>query len=287
MAVPVFMIISGYVSTLSMDYNGIISLESAYNCKTILGKFLRYTIPFIVAFAIDVLFRLVIQKADLYFFDTVKLFLYGGNGPGSYYYPVMVQFIFVFPIIYFLIKRHEIKGLLICFIANALFEVLKWAYQMNDECYRLLLFRYIFLIGFGCFFALYPKAFKVRDYVISLIVGIGFIYIVEYTNYQPVILTQWTRTSFVAALYIIPIFAFALSKLNIKLKPIELLGKASYNIYLTQMVYYTLGTRYVYPYIMRRGWQLLASVIICLAVGTVFYLLENPFTIMIKKKLLR
>ena len=38
-----------------------------------------------------------------------RAFLQEGTGPGSFYYPIMMQFIFVYPIIYFAIKEKSLK----------------------------------------------------------------------------------------------------------------------------------------------------------------------------------
>ena len=284
-AVPVFMIISGYAASLSMVKNKVASLEEAYPGKLVAGKLLRYTIPFMIAFAIDLSYRAWVEKAEIRLAPTIQLFLQGGNGPGSYYYPIMLQFVFVFPVIFFLVKRKAKKGLLICFLANAAFEVFKWAYLMNSEYYRLLIFRYLFPIAFGCYLALYPGTIKKREYLISFVVGSGFLILTEYAGYTPRIVYWWSKTSFLAVLYAIPIFALVFLRLAPHWGPVELLGKASYNIFLTQMVYYRYGTRYVYPHISNRILQLTANVVICLAVGVVFYLIENPLTRKLKKRI--
>ena len=82
-------------------------------------------------------------------------FLRGGFGPGSYYYPIMIQFIFYFPVIYAIVRRYNFSGVIICGLINFIYEILKYAYEMNAGCYRLLLFSYTLLIAYGCYLALY------------------------------------------------------------------------------------------------------------------------------------
>ena len=48
MAVPVFLIISGYVGALSFSNRQINSVSEAFTKKQILRKFIRYTIPFLI-----------------------------------------------------------------------------------------------------------------------------------------------------------------------------------------------------------------------------------------------
>ena len=37
--------------------------------------------------------------------SVFKAFIAGGQGPGSYYTPVLVQFVFIFPLIYFIVDK--------------------------------------------------------------------------------------------------------------------------------------------------------------------------------------
>ena len=54
MAVPVFMIISGYVYSFSYKRNSINRLEDAYLMKNTLSKIVRYTVPFIITYSIEI-----------------------------------------------------------------------------------------------------------------------------------------------------------------------------------------------------------------------------------------
>ena len=91
MAVPFFMLVSGYVYTKSFQKNGIETLDSAYNKKYLLKNLIRYTIPYFIAFMIDFCVQvfLYIRNPTVmkrFFVHEIALFLQGGNGPGSYYY---------------------------------------------------------------------------------------------------------------------------------------------------------------------------------------------------------
>lgn len=94
MAVPVFMIISRFVYAKSYQKNGIISIADAYRTANIVNKIIRYTIPFAFAFIVEeVIFVIIGHPIKL--IPLLLGFLSGGTGPGSYYYPIMIQFIFV------------------------------------------------------------------------------------------------------------------------------------------------------------------------------------------------
>ena len=52
MAVPIFMIVSGYVYACSFTKKNIENLSEAYKLKNIVNKIIRYSIPFLIAFIV-------------------------------------------------------------------------------------------------------------------------------------------------------------------------------------------------------------------------------------------
>ncbi len=283
LTVPFFMMISGYVSALSLKKRGIERVEEAYNPGMITDKILRYTIPFTIAFGAEwILFRaLGVYRVGIKtygIFAFVQDYLTGGKGPGSYYFPMMIQFVFLFPVIYFVIRRYKFRGLLGCLGANALFELLKTAYGMSDTEYRLLVLRFLFVIGAGCYVALAEGKRSKKEKItalIALMAGIGFIYLFSYTSYTPKVLTHWTHVSFAPCLAVAPVLGFILVKGRMGCKPIELIGRASFHIYLVQMIYYNFAER-IYALISGKGMQLLCNIFLCVTVGVLFYLAERP-----------
>lgn len=75
----------------------------------------------------------------------------------------------------------------------------------------------------------------------------------------------------------VPVFYYLL-KLNLRFPPLELAGKASYNIFLVQMVFYRFAASFFYNRISNRYVLYLLFVPICLGGGVVFYLVETPLT---------
>ena len=214
MAVPFFMLVTGYVYTKSFQKNGIETLDSAYNKKYLLKNFIRYTIPYFIAFAIDFCVQVILYIRNptgikRFLVHEIALFLQGGNGPGSYYYPEMIQIMFLFPIIYALVKKYNWKGVLVVAFATFFFEVLKFPYMENEGQYRLLLFRYFMLIAFGSYFAMNKMN---RKHWILSVVGFCFIILFKYTNFSPKIFKWWTGTSMFPVLFIVPIFGFLVGK---------------------------------------------------------------------------
>ena len=118
---------------------------------------IRYTVPFFITYVIEVVYLFLVGRLSVSFEDIwsiVLSFFNGGKGQGSYYFPIMIQFVFIFPVIYFVIRKYDLTGLVYCFFANAVFEILKTAYGMSAVEYRLLVFRYLFIIAAGCYIAI-------------------------------------------------------------------------------------------------------------------------------------
>ena len=285
LVVPFFMMISGYVSSCSFKKRGIESVEEAYSPICIVEKIIRYTVPYTIAFIAEwIVFRVfglyTVGIRTYGIFAVAMDYLSGGKGQGSYYYPIMIQFIFIFPMIYFIIRKYNLKGLGYCFLANAAFEILKRAYGMNDTEYRLLVFRYLFIIAAGCYIAIGDIKKNRRMFVlcaICIMVGLTFVYLFSYTLYSPKVITYWSDTSFLVCLYVIPILGWLIRKFHWGFRPLEVVGKASFNIFLVQMIYYNFAD-YIYDMIPNRGLQLGFNIINCVLVGVVFYYIEQPLT---------
>lgn len=285
MTVPCFMMLSGYVSALSFQRRKLGGLEEAYMFVPIMEKVLRFTVPFAMAFVAEwIVFRAFgLYKVGVRTYGMLALamdFLRGGKGQGSYYYPMMIQLIFVFPVIYHVIKKHNLKGLIYCFVANGVFEVLKTAYSMNETEYRLWIFRYLFIIAAGCYVAIgkIPEGKKrIIISAICILVGLGFAYVFSYTSYTSKIITFWCGSSFVVCLFIVPIVGGMIRYVHFGCMPLEIVGRASFNIFLVQMIYYNFAEK-IYEIIPGRGVQLLFNIVNCVVVGVIFYYIEQPLT---------
>ncbi len=276
MAVPMFMIVSGFVYTKSFQKNNIECIDKAYQADFFLGKIVRYTVPFSIAFCIEEAAFYVTGTNHHSIAQMGYYFLRGGIGPGSFYYPIMIQFIFFFPVIYAIIRKYDFKGLFICGFMNLIFEVCKYAYDMDKECYKRLLFRYTLLIAYGCFVAMgkYKKRWKLS--MICMGVGIAYKIAFEYFGFVPPITNFWTGTSLWACLYIIPLAKYIIEN-KFHNRIIEAIGRASYDIFLVQLVYYK-GVERVYAHVQGRVVQLIVNLVICVILGLLFHIVEVPVT---------
>lgn len=285
MSVPCFVFLSGYVSALSFQKREIRTFEDAYRWNFITEKLLRYTIPYTIAFAAEwIVFRIFgLYTVGIREYGILASFLdyiRGGKGQGSYYFPILIQFVFLFPVIFFVIKKYDQKGLLYCLAANAVFEVMKTAYGMNGTEYRLLILRYLFIAAAGCYAVVGRTGQDKRTRWfsgISIVVGLAFIYLFSYTGYEPKIILYWKSTSFLTCLFIAPILGWMVSNVSWSFRPLQVIGKASFHIFLVQMIYYNFADR-MYALILDPIYGLIFNIVNCVAAGTVFYFVERPLS---------
>ena len=283
MAVPMFMIISGYLFALSYQKKGCVTVIKCFRINEILKRVIRFTVPYLMMTLIEQLSLLLYFDKPIRIKDIVRTVASGGVGPGSYYYPILLQFIIIMPLIFFLIYKFDYKGLLGCVSANLFFEIVKSGLFISEGAYRLLIFRYITVIAFGCYFAIGKNQLKAGLKLSMLFFGVIYIIVFQYFGYTPFFMKYWTGTSMFACMYIIPIVSLLIRCDRIKLAPIELLGRASYNIFLSQMVFYAFFADLIYSVLNNMFLQLLISILICVLSGVGLYFLETPFT----RKLIR
>ena len=75
MAVPVFMIITGYLTAISFDKKKISSVKEALSLEIVIPKLLRFCIPFIIVYLAEVL---LFPENRSSFEQVLSTFLWGG-----------------------------------------------------------------------------------------------------------------------------------------------------------------------------------------------------------------
>ena len=100
MAVPIFMVISGYTYAMSMERHGITTLQDALSWDNIKTKLIRYTAPFLIIAAWELIDKNIHVNAEQPL-EYLAWIIRGTDGKGSYYYPLLIQLIFVFYLLIF------------------------------------------------------------------------------------------------------------------------------------------------------------------------------------------
>lgn len=281
MAVPVFMVITGYVNTMGFHQKRT-KLKDAYHPREILGKWMRFLVPFTFVLVLQILAK-VLMGQRVTPIGVIKAFIgSGGFGPGAYYFPIMLQVIMMFPLVWFVTSKYKGYGLIGCFLANILFELVKTAIRMPTPVYRLCALRYIFILAYGCYlFACREeiKCQKKKLYYASGVIGTAYLITFEYLSVDCVFVPSgWVSTFVIGTLYIVPVMLYLMKPSRLRCDIIELLGKASFDILLIQMAYYWGVADMIYKIVPGAALQLMISVILCCGAGVAFYKIESPIT---------
>ena len=283
MAVPVFMVITGYVYANS-SANKNIRLFDSYHPRQILMKWMRYTLPFIPAWMLGVVGRIWGKGRQFTPVELIVDFMEGGIGPGSYYYPVLLQTVLAIPIIIWIINQLKGKGLVGLFVFNLIFEYVKFVMNMSPALYRLCMLRYVFILSFGCYLFKTGHIHK-RIYYITGLIGAIFIVYYQFLGHVHSFINMWTGTSVIAVLFITPLMERIIDISKVENYFLECLGKASYEIFLVQMIFYTAGDDFVRKVIPSTFLQVFINILICCSVGVLYYRIEYPISMRITNRI--
>ena len=288
------MLLSGYFFAKGAERN-IDAFEKTSLSKYMRGiwsQLVRLLVPYLLAFAVEMigiaLYRVVFHVSMLpNDMSVLQLFLLGGRGPGSYYIPVMVQFCFLAPVLHRLIRRYPVKGLVISFTINLAMEILKTVINMDSELWRVLIFRYIFVIAAGMFYQTCKKKIPLPYFISASVIGAVYLTLTMYFGIVPNVFIEWTDTNLIAVFWILtPMYFLIRNESDIKSKVlhgISKIGRASWDVFLVQMVYYYLCESIIARHVPIFAVRLVVNVVICVFVGLLFYRVEQPITSKCKK----
>lgn len=278
-AVPLFLIIQTFHC-----YKKEAKLPSIYKLwKRII---LPYLVLMVFTFAFD---YFIFYKETSGLFD---ISLYWDNrGPGSYYIFVYIQFAFLLPLIEPLLRRLSLKWL--CFIFIIVSQIIEYLFCVTDcpdNIYRIIFCRYTFLIYLGYLLAKKGIAVNITTIFMSLI-SLAFIYFFNYTEYDwgyffCTTYTNWRNCHWICYPYIAFLFLWLITLTykqtsNYTKKLIQLFGKFSYEIYLFQMFYFAIISRYIKYYVPECGFivneilYMTISTIICITPSLIRYYIDR------------
>lgn len=285
-AVPIFMILSGYLLALTCEKK---SAAELFNLEDLKRKFLRLTIPTLISYIISLSIK-VYSNDKIQLIQIVKDFILGKYGLGSYYYGLMVQFLIVGPAILLLIRKYNTHGLVFCGLFNFVYDACCSFHGLNVSYYRVIIFRYVLYIALGIFlFLLIRDNKKIQLKTIIEMISAGMIYVFlpskwDYT-YRIFTYDPWQRTSMISALYVFPIIYLLFVNYkdvtaDTKIKRfISKIGQASYHIMYTQMIFYLIRpgfNNHVFDLSrLNMVLQLAINLTFSVASGLLFYYMDN------------
>ena len=217
------------------------------------------------------------------------MILLGGRGPGAYYSLIVFQLLIIFPFLRHAYNRNQLATVVFLVLFHIAYETWCKANSFSTTLYDRLIFRFFTQIALGfLLYSYYEKLRKTALPAICIIIGTIYLINIAYLHYDQVLLYGQPSRSIIAVLYSFGVLCYVLRLEKVfqfmdqtpvghrLLAPLLYIGKASYHIMLTQMVYF---------YFMRlKDWEsrlgswktaLIVDLVVSLSVGCLFFCLEN------------
>lgn len=271
LAVPTFMLISGYMNAKSCEKHGITRLVAWYEPKYLGKKILFIMIPYLIIYVCEWASQIVFFHRIVGIRECIYVLFTGGWGPGSYYVLMLVQLMLVFPLIYFLVVKMPRRGSVIIIGLQLLLECAVQYAEISESLYRILFLRYIIFIWFGIMLYCYYE--KLNRIYIALMGIAGGLYLwgITYSDWKLPIFRNWESTSMPTVLWIGFLLILAMRYLIRLPQPIDKVvikvGTSTYYIFLVQMMYFAFN----WQISMSQQWiENVIVIIICCTLGIAF-----------------
>ncbi|MCZ3367496.1 MULTISPECIES: acyltransferase family protein [Methanobacterium] len=294
-AVPIFLVLMGTNTLMSFkrhNYQVLINIYPPY----LKNRFERVACPLIIlgilSLVLGILSNKIIYLGILTFTGYLPV-----SGPGNYFVSILIQFVLIFPILYKLYNYNSKYLLIISFILTFAFEVL--ANQIlidNSYLYKACIFRYLFLITLGMWLVDNFEPADLKLFIMKRTVLTGLIASIAYM--VGVSALSWSFPYFPSSWQPQTVFSFfyplILCVIGIKYLPstskghimniLSLIGKASYHIFLIQIVFFGAGlslTVVLSNYSLYNDtfyygvFALIGNITIVLIIGLLFFFIES------------
>lgn len=284
-AVPIFMVVSGYLGYARYKR------DCSIDIKNQVSKLLkRVCLPFFIILVIPIFLKIKIGNLNV-----ESLLKKGGIAPGSYYPYVFVQCDFCLPFIVAIVQYYsKIWGSAIIMIFLSIFlNSLLAIIDISDSIYRLLAIRYFFYRYLGCVWNKEGIKSKIKM-VIMVVISAIFVYLqrYEHINFEPFFINDWRGDNWLGSFYTIGVIyalniIYQIRYLTCLKKLFILLGKYSYEIFLTQMVVFSFIKRRMFRGILSIPLQqltyILITLVLSLAPTLIWYYRDNLINLKLSK----
>lgn len=276
-AVPIFIILMGF--------NLIRNTPPLYSKVYFYKKYKRIVEPFLIVCFISLSFGFLFYRNDLYVGWMNLIGLMPKTGAGNYYITILLQFILLAPVLYELFKRNP-KLSVICFcLFDVIFQLLSMKFEVTGYIYSGSIFRFFSALAIGMWLAEDYSLKSKRNLwiVVGFLVSSIYLYISNtfgtfYFN------DAWKFQNIISFFYPAFLITLCLNYLpdkfeNYLLKGICKIGKASYHIFLTQMIFFALipsnsiakVLSQTFNYYIIGSCLIIFNVFSCVLIGILFY----------------
>jgi peptidoglycan/LPS O-acetylase OafA/YrhL len=277
-AVPVFIIVMGINGARSFRRRGRRSLRELYSWDYLATRVDRVFVPFLLAFfATGLIETLTAEHRSL---STLPADLVTGQlpigGPGNYFITLLFQLTLIFPLIYWGLRRQPLVTVIACLAVSATFELLAphvGVLKDDSYLYEAGMVRYLFMAALGGAVANMSARRLYRAWWMwcGALVSVAFLTVSQLdASAIPFGLPGWENSDFAAAFYpamLVLLATVALPRAASAFsRGVAELGRASYHIFLLQIIWFGLGV-----WGMDSLPALLGNLTVTLLAGLVFY----------------
>ncbi len=278
-AVPVFVFMMGVNGARSFGRRGRRSLRELYSWDYLASRVDRVFVPFLLAFlATSLIGTLTAERRSP---STLLAELTTGQlpigGPGNYFITLLFELTLVFPLIYWGLRRQPLVTVIVCLAVNATFELLAppvGVLKDDSYLYEAAVVRYLFLVALGGAVASMSARRLGRDWWMwgGALIGVAFLTLSQFdASAIPWGLPGWENSDFAAAFYpamlvMLAMLALARVSSGALSRGLVEVGRASYHIFLLQIIWFGLGV-----WGKNSLLALLGNLAVTLLAGLVFY----------------
>lgn len=314
-AVPIFFVLIGVTWGMSFRRHNYATLKDVYKSSYLKNRLKRLYFPYILLLIISIVIGVIILiTSDINIFNYITPRILIGYLPiseisyGSYFIALILEMIFIFPLIYVSYIKFPKLTIISAILIDIFYQC--YAFYFNPALYDIFFVRIISAVVIGLWIS--NQDFKLdksidlknraknflKNYKIFIflsLIGITYLslwyftykgyisssfYPIPYLNDKFNTLGYQNVLSFIFAgfLTVIALIVFPNSTKSKLVEKIALIGKASYHIFLIQILYFSLFSLcYLIADapLLTKMFLILGDVILCVILGLVFYYAEK------------
>ncbi len=285
-AVPVFFIISGITLVISSSQKSHMTFKDFY-IQNLISRIKRIVLPFLVIFVISLAYGIYTHKAYIGVLNIIGYLPVSGDG--NYFVTILLQYIILAPIIVRVFNKHPYVTIIGLFAVDLSFELIAPyipVFTSVPYLYSGCILRYTSAIALGMYAGneyLKNKSVNIKNPFILTGFAISLVFLVALSFFHfriPMFRPEWAVQSIISFFY--PAIAVILLlnwNYETKISVLQTIGKASYHIFLVQIIFFGFGLS-LQKLIPTQSFALLGipaiigNLIITVLIGYLFYRAE-------------
>lgn len=247
-AVPIFLVILGVTSSMSFQRSANHDLRRLLDSRYLIRRGVRILAPFAFVWILAAIAGRARGSFSVGLQSALLRLPYGG--PGNYFVPLVVAFLLLAPIAYVAYRRWPIATLVAAFALDLAFELAAphiGLFARVPFLYSIAFPRYLAAFALGLFLADSRPSPRVRWGVLGVGAAASLVYLAigNLGLWSPPFVPDWRTQNLLAVFYPALLVALGIRWLpstSRRALPDALarVGRASYHIFLMQMLYFTL-----------------------------------------------